>query len=181
MFHISSFNKLTCCFLLAPFYVSANMLAGIRSVIINTRLHDTEWEQTVSVTSQRYEWMTHKSCHEVTTTKCCDWMEVKVEVKKKKAACTSPLWVEARCVRPSSAERVVGWICIHGVSPWENVSLGCNVSHIRSHLEKRLPTSLCSPSLSPPLVLPVHSRTNTHKTHSQTSLIPRLSNCSSAE
>ena len=109
--------------------------------------------------------MTHNSCHEVTTVEFCDWMEVDVEVRKKKEkeGCTSPLRVEARCIRPSSAERVAGWICIHGLGPWENVSLGCIVSHIRSHLENHSPTSPCSSSLSPPLALPVHSRTNTQK------------------
>lgn len=121
--------------------------------------------------------MTHNSCHEITSDEFCDWMEVNVEVKKKGKSCTSPLRVEARSIRPSSTERVAGWICIHGVGPWENVSLGCIVSHIRSHLENHLPTSLCSSSLSPPLALPVHSRTNTQKTHPQTSFIPRLSNC----
>lgn len=126
--------------------------------------------------------MTHKSSHEVTAVEFCDWIEVSVEVKKKrKTGSTSPLRVEARCIRPSRAERVVGWICIHGLSPWENVSLGCIVSHIRSHLENHLPTSPCSSSLSPPLALPVRSRTNTQKPHPQTSFIQRLSNCPSAE
>lgn len=129
--------------------------------------------------------MTHNSCHEVTSVEFRDWMEVNVEVKRKKrkrGGCTSPLRVEARCMRPSSAERrVAGWICIHGVGPWENVSLGCIVSHIRSHLENHLPTSPCSSSLSPPLALPVHSRTNTQKNYPQNSFIPRLSNCLNAE
>lgn len=41
-------------------------------------------------TKKSYEWMTHKSGHEVTRAECCDWMKVNVEVKKKKV-CTSTL------------------------------------------------------------------------------------------
>lgn len=142
--------------------------------------------KTDSDTGQWYEWMTHNSCHEVTSVEFCDWMEVNVEVKKTKReeGCASPRWVKARCIRPSSSERVAGWICIHVVGPWENVSLGCIVSHIGSHLENHLPTSPCSSSLSPPLALPVHSAANTHtKTpfHSQNSFILRLSNCPNAQ
>lgn len=143
------------------------------------------WIRANSLKTKRHEWMTHNSCHEVTSVEFRDWMEVNVEVKRKKrkrGGCTSPLRVEARCMRPSSAERrVAGWICIHGVGPWENVSLGCIVSHIRSHLENHLPKSPCSSSLSPPLALPVHSRTNTQKNYPQNSFIPRLSNCLNAE
>ena len=37
-----------------------------------------------SYKTKRYEWMTHNSCHEVTSVEFCDWMEVNVEVRKKK-------------------------------------------------------------------------------------------------
>lgn len=107
--------------------------------------------------TKSYEWMTHKSFHEVTRAECRDWMKVNIEGKKKKKK-EAALLHYARCIRPSSTERVAGWICIHGVDPWENVSLGCTVSHIRSHLENHLPTFLCSSSLYPPLALLVHSR-----------------------
>lgn len=131
--------------------------------------------------TKSYEWMTHKSFHEVTRAECRDWMKVNIEGKKKKKK-EAALLHYARCIRPSSTERVAGWICIHGVDPWENVSLGCTVSHIRSHLENHLPTFLCSSSLYPPLALLVHSRITPppkekKKTHSQTSFIPRLCDC----
>jgi len=31
-----------------------------------------------------YEWMSHKTCHEVTTVEFCDWMEVDVEKEQKR-------------------------------------------------------------------------------------------------
>lgn len=109
--------------------------------------------------TKSYEWMTHKSFHEVTRAECRDWMKVNIEGGEKKKKKEAALLHYARCIRPSSTERVAGWICIHGVGPWENVSLGCTVSHIRSHLENHLPTFLCSSSLYPPLALLVHSHT----------------------
>jgi len=121
----------------------------------------------------RYEWMTHNGCHEVTSVEFCDWMEVNVEVKKERRDAVFlhyGLKQGAFVLSTPSGWRRIG---IHGVDPWGNVSLGCIVSHIRSHLEDRLPTSLCSASLSPPLALPVHSSTNTH-THTHTTLIHRL-------
>lgn len=71
-------------------------------------------------------------------------------------------------------------ICIHGVGSWENVSLGCTVSHIRTHLENHLPTSLYPSScplhsfvLSTRLVYVLRKT----KTHSQTPFIPSLTDC----
>lgn len=58
----------------------------------------------------------------------------------------------------------VGWICIHGLDPWENVSLGCIVSHIRSHLENHLSESRCSSSLSPSVRSLPSTLSQTHKT-----------------
>lgn len=126
-----------------------------------------------------YEWMTHNSCHEVTSTVFCDWIEVNVEEKRKTLYFSTTGWSKVHLSFQLRAGGG-GWICIHGVGPWENVSLGCIVSHLENHL----PTSPCSCSLSPPLAHPIHSHTNTHARtqgtlHSQTSFI--LSNCANAQ
>lgn len=90
-------------------------------------------------------------------------MEADIEKKKKSRLYFFTMdWGK---VHPSFQHRAGGgWICIHEMGPWENVSLGCIVSHIRSHLDNHLPTSLCSSSLSPPLALSVHSSKNTQNT-----------------
>lgn len=56
-----------------------------------------------------------------------------------------------------------GWICIHEVNPWENVSLGCIVSHIRSHLENHSSTSLSSTSPVPSTHSSSRVQTHAHK------------------
>lgn len=123
---------------------------------------------------QKYEWMTHNGGHEVISVGFCDWMEVTVEVWKKEKAVLLHYGLKQGAsvlLAPS------GWwwgICIHVVGPWENVSLGCIVSHCGSHLENHLPTSPPgSSSLSPPLALRVHSPPHT-RTHTHQIFIHRL-------
>lgn len=155
---------------------SANVLSNSRSVAINTLTRN----------KSKQIWLLHKCMNgwlitaAMKSPQLCFVIGLKWTSKKKGKRCTSPLRAQARCICPSSSERVVvgefvfmGWV-------HEKMSLGCIVSHLENHL----PTSPCSCSLSPPLAHPIHSHTNTHARtqgtlHSQTSFI--LSNCPNAQ
>lgn len=118
------------------------MRESITHTRTSARAHThTHWTVKWKILNKRYEWMSHK---QLTWSHLSSflWLDGnKCDKKKKDISVLLHYGLKQGASVLPAQSRVVGWICIQLVGPWENVSLECIVSRIGPHLENHLPKS----------------------------------------